>query len=634
MLRPSLPSRGRVGNPADGSANKAVIKDPTTLKNSIMPTLRPTSSSNPTPTSPMTPNTKTMSILRPQTITLEASTKRAVIAPYVEEPQRDTKTPRLTPGLRRSLSYSELPSPAVSRSQSPYEPSRTPSAEPRVARTPSVGSASPTRAMTPTLGSARIETARTLSTRSASTPRPDYSRAISPGPGPIYTNMSVTPSNRSGSAPSRMMPRLYSERSAITPVDLDRIRAELERDMQKELDKIRTAKPVTDTPKLAHSEGSVKSGLSLPLPEPRMQILVPNKSNLSRGGRVMPGQTPEIYRTPVVSVPPSVNNVVKQPPAMPVVESHPVSSIAPASTSVPSYTPTPTPTPSRAPTSTSTSTPTPVRTPKLQPSTQVVRKEMRSTASLPVSVSLPPVVIAPIQVKKPKLKAKATPSAPIMEASEMLPDPDPLYDDYDFPDVPFVKPATPKSALKVKTTELRTTNTEACEPDLRTPLDDKIPSGIAVILSEEELAEALKLYMRVNVEDYGILHSGDVISYINEKGALVKEVILKRMYTSKKNGYPLWCIEIFHSHRYRKQYTARADKIQQVWKRVGLESASLARGVDLIMEDMKDIQAFLEYKFGKEFTQFMKQREARKAPRFRPGDILTPQFEKPRSSAF
>lgn len=620
MLRPQLPSRGRSAEtpnkPVDVKPRLNVAMTPT-IRSAATLTMSPAPIMAPTPThAPASAQTQTPrnSILRPQVTSLTGSGKRAVMAPP-EKLERVREIPRMTPNLRRTPSYSELPSPGVSRSPSPAyvrdDRSRSASASP-IARTPS-GDVSPVRPMTPTLGITR--------------------RSASPAPGPLYTSGRVEPAKpRSGSVPTRMTPRLYSERTAVVPVNLDRIREELERDMKKELDKIRTSAPVlTPAPKKTLDPMPVATSAPVLPPGPGgMQIRIPIKS-----GRVAPGFTPEIYREAVLAARAGVPSaepraeLKAEPKVEPKTEKDPASNTegetrVPSRPISPSHTTLPTPpgTP-RGPYTPETYTPQELlpasdnivssRPNKLRPSTQAVRKEQARVraAAVPANMRLPePAALS--NASTPKSTPKTASRPIIMQASRTLPDAYPSHVACDFPDV-----------------EVPSGWTAGHTPIVNTPVEDRAPAGVD--LTEEQITEALKLYMRVNAEDYAILHCGDIIAYVNRKGKLIKDVTLKRMSVSSRTKSVIWALETFYSHKYRNQYVINVGSIQRVWKRVGLESASLARGFDLLLEDLKDMQAFLEQKYGHEYVQFVRQRQMARGPRFRAGDALTPKMNKPHS---
>ncbi len=617
--------------------------------------------------------------------------------PAREMPIRDVTTdrvPKMTPNLRRVPSYSELPSPAISRSPSPHG-SRTPSIgalTPRsVSASPGPISAptspvtkSPVRAMTPTVGAARsASTPRQRytgektkdtgektkdageKTKDASEPysRKEYHRAASPSPGPLYgTSIS---NSRSGSAPSRLAPRLFSERTTVTPMNLDQVREELERDMKKELDKIRTqstreVEPATKTETATKTYTSTVT----PLGTPKMQILIPIKA-----GRVAPGHTPDAYRThetkdSVATTPkPDTEPIVVEKSEPTVIATTPKLDAKPTTPSrhppnlepelePPNLEPPNLPHASgTGPSSVSAiletmnetldkiSAKIPAKSQKLKPSTQAVRKEQIKRRSSPsphpertfeqriTEVSVPgelsanrPAAVTTTSASKKGKELQLRPSKPSKSPSRESGNTSPEDDaDTDFtcgaPSIFSSKGSASRGSLL-----------------LDTPADDK-DNAPGVNLSEEQMAEALKLYMRVNDEDFGILHDGDVIAYINAKGGFVKDVTLKRIARSKRSNHLLWYMEIYYSGQFRRSYATRAENIKRVWKRVGLESASLARSLDMLREDVSDIRAFLEQRFPSEFRRFITQREASRGPRFRPGDALTPKSDKNLQSA-
>ena len=183
-------------------------------------------------------------------------------------------------------------------------------------------------------------------------------------------------------------------------------------------------------------------------------------------------------------------------------------------------------------------------------------------------------------------------------------------------------PRTPKALKPTSTLTLCTfTEDTPVSTSQTTEVAEKTQLSIGADFNEAELKERLRNFAPVHPNDYHLMQDGDVITYINKKGKVVYDAIIRGNRTTKNKGNPIWIVEFpgMKMFRYPMLYT----NVQKLWKRVRIDTAVLAKCVDITNDDTTDIIEYLTLKFGQEFTDYIDYKRSLRAPPMRPGDPVT-----------
>lgn len=195
------------------------------------------------------------------------------------------------------------------------------------------------------------------------------------------------------------------------------------------------------------------------------------------------------------------------------------------------------------------------------------------------------------------------------------------------------KPETPKSKPALKTSPRRSkTPPPPAEPSaqdlcedlclISTEMAEKAPPITGLDVDECDLKERLRNFTLVHPNDYHLIQDGDVVTYINQRGKVIYDAVIRGNKTTRRNLKPVWIVEInagAEPLRYVMGYTS----VQKLWKRVRVDTAVLAKCVDMNTDDIADIIEYLTLKFESEFTDYIEYKRSLRAPRVRPGDPVT-----------